>query len=132
VTDQFYTDLRDETVAPLLAKFGFSIVIKSSREPVIDPNTGAITAAATPVSTTVKGIFRFFSQDEITKALGAGQDILANDIQALIEATALNAAGIDPDTAMQLIAKGSTYTVMRVTPTQPGGIALLYRLQIRK
>lgn len=132
MADAFYTDLRDNTVAPLLLKLGFPMVIRSSRVPTIDPNTGAITNAATTVDTTVQGIFRFFSQDEISKQLGTGQDILANDIQALIDATALNTAGIDPDTSMQLIAKGDTYTVVRVTPTQPGGISVLYRLQIRK
>ena len=132
MADQFYTDLRDNTVEPLLAKLGFPMVVRSSREPTIDPNTGAITTAATAVNTTVNGIFRFFSQDEVTKALQAGQDILANDIQALIEAKTLNTAGIEPDTSMQLIAKGDTYTVVRVTPTTPGGIPVLYRLQIRK
>lgn len=108
------------------------MVVRSSREPTIDPNTGAITGAAVVVNTTVSGIFRFFSQDEITKSLQAGQDVLANDIQALIEAKTLNTAGISPDTAMQLIAKGETYTVVRVTPTTPGGVPVLYRLQIRK
>lgn len=127
MADSFYTELRDNTVAPLLAKLGFPMVIQSSRPPTIDPDTGAITVAATTVSTAVNGIFRFFSQDEID-----GRDILANDIQALIEATALNTAGVSPDTAMQLIAKGNTYTVVRVTPTIPGGIELMYRLQIRR
>ena len=132
MADAFYTDLRDNPVLPLLVKLGFPMVIRSSRQPVIDPDTGAITTAATTVDTTVNGIFRFFSQDEITKALQVGQTINANDIQALIDASNLNTAGIDPDTSMQLIAKGTTYTVVRVTPTQPGGVSVLYRLQIRK
>jgi len=132
MADQFYTDLRDNTVAPLLLKLGFPMVIRSSRIPTIDPDTGMVLNAATHVDTSVQGIFRFFSQDEISKQLGTGQDILANDIQALIDATALHTAGIDPDTSMQLIAKGITYTVVRVTPTTPGGIDLMYRLQIRK
>jgi hypothetical protein len=132
MADAFYNDLRDNTVQPLLAKLGFSMTLRSSREPTIDPNTGAITAAATTVSTSVNGIFRFYSQDEITKALQHGQDILANDIQALIEAKTLNTAGIEPDTSMQLIAKGDTYNVVRVTPTTPGGVPVMYRLQIRK
>lgn len=132
MADAFYTDLRDNTVAPLLQKLGFPMIVRSQREPVIDPDTGMITTAATPLDTPVQGIFRFFSQDEIFKALQAGQNILANDIQALVEATTLDAAGVKPDTAMQLIARGETYTVVRVTPTAPGGIDLLYRLQIRK
>ena len=127
MTDQYYADIRDNTVAPLMAQFGFPMTLRSSREPVIDPNTGGITTPAAYVDTTVTGIFRFYSQDEMT-----GQDILANDIQALIGGTETSGASIVPDTAMQLIAKGDTYNVVRVTPTHPGGVAVLYRLQIRK
>ena len=127
-----YASLRDETVLKLMKEFGFAMTVRSSREPTIDPNTGAVTAAAVPVDTTVYGLYRFYSQDEIFKALQAGQDILANDIQFLIDASGLDAAGIDPDTAMQVIAQGNTYNVVRNTPTQPGGVALLYRLQARK
>jgi len=127
MVDSFYTDLRDNTVLPLIKKFGFPMVLKSSREPTIDPDTGAITAAAADVTTTVDGLFRFYSQDEID-----GKDILAEDVQALLEASTLNTAGIDPDSSMQLIANGVTYNVVRNTPTQPGGIPLLFRLQIRR
>ena len=67
MADDFYTDLRDNTVDPLMAQFGFDMTLESSREPTIDPNTGAITAAATVVSTVVKVIFRFFSQDDRTR-----------------------------------------------------------------
>lgn len=127
MADAFYTDLRDNTVEPLLADLGFDMVLESSREPTIDPNTGAITSPAVVVSTTIKGIFRFFSQDEIN-----GKDILSGDLQALVEGKRLNTANIVPDTTMQLVAKGIKYSVVRVTPTQPGGIPVLFRLQIRR
>ena len=127
MADDFYTDLRDDTVAPLMEEFGFDMTLESSREPTIDPNTGVITAAATVVNTIVTGIFRFFSQDEIIR-----MDILSGDLQCLIGAKVLNEAGIEPDTTMQIVAKGIKYSIVRVTPTQPGGIAVLYRLQIRR
>ncbi len=122
-----YVDLRDNTVDPLMDDFGFDMTLESSREPTIDPNTGAITAAATVVSTTVTGIFRFFSQDEIIR-----MDILSGDLQVLIGGKEANDAGIVPDTTMQLVAKGVKYSIVRVTPTEPGGVAVLYRLQIRR
>lgn len=127
-----YANLRDETVQPLLKDLGFEMTLVSSREPVIDPNTGAVTAEGANVSTTVVGIFRFFSQDEIRTAEGVGYNILANDSQALIDAKALNTAGIEPDTVKQLIANGVTYNVVRNWPVQPGGVPLLYRLQVRR
>ena len=132
MADKFYTNLRDKTVLPLIKQFGLPMSLKSNREPTIDPDTGAITAAATDVFTTFNGLFRFYSQDEISKALGSGQDILANDIQVLCEVSAFNTAGIVPDSSMQVIAQGVTYNVVRETPTQPGGIRVLTRLQIRR
>jgi hypothetical protein len=127
MTDAFYTDLRDKTALPMITQFGFPMTVKSNREPIIDPNTGAISVEAVPVSTAVTGIMRFYSQKEID-----GKDILTEDRQALIEATTLNTAGVVPDSSMQLIANGVTYNIVRNTPTQPGGISLMYRLQIRK
>ena len=127
MADSFYTDLRDNTVLPLIKQFGFPMVLKSTREPTIDPDTGAILVAAAEINTTFDGLFRFYSQDEIN-----GKDILANDIQVLCEMSVLNAAGIVPDTSMQLIAQGVTYNIVRETPTQPGGIRILTKLQIRR
>jgi hypothetical protein len=127
MSDKFYTDLRDLTVDPLMDQFGFAMVLRSSREPTIDPDTGAVISGSTHVDTPVTGLFRFYSQDELTS-----KDILANDIQCLIGGAEVAAVGIEPDTTMQVIAKGSTYNVVRVTPTQPGGVSVLYRLQIRK
>lgn len=122
-----YADLRDNTVVPLMADFGFDMTLESAREPKIDPDTGEILTAATVVETTVTGILRFFSQDEIIR-----MNILSGDLQALIEAKSTNDINIVPDTTMQLVAQGVKYSIVRVTPTQPGGIAVLYRLQIRR
>jgi len=127
VADKFYTDLRDKTVLPLIKQFGRPMSLKSNREPVIDPDTGMITTAAAEVLTPFDGLFRFYSQDEIN-----GKDVLANDIQVLCEVSAFNTAGITPDSSMQVIAQGVTYNVVRETPTMPGGIRVLTRLQIRK
>jgi hypothetical protein len=127
VADQFYVGLRDNTVLPLIKQFGQPMSLKSNREPTIDPDTGMITTAAAEVLTTFDGLFRFYSQDEIN-----GKDVLANDIQVLCEASAFNTAGITPDSSMQVIAQGVTYNVVRETPTMPGGVRVLTRLQIRR
>ncbi len=127
MADEFYIQKRDVTAHNQIARRGFSMTLKSSTTPTVDPDTGAVTAAAVPVDTPVTGITRFFSQDEID-----GKAIQANDLQALISAKETAVASIVPDTTMRLIAKGVTYNVVRVTPTQPGGIDVLYRLQIRR
>ena len=110
-----------------MQKFGFDMTLRSKREPIIDPDTGGIVTGSTNLDTTVTGLFRFYSQDEINR-----ETVLANDVQCLIGGSELAAAGIVPDTSMQLIAQGAIYNIVRVTPTSPGGVAVLYRLQIRK
>ncbi len=127
MADEFYIQKRDVTAHNQIERRGFTMTLRSLTTPTIDPDTGAVTAVAVPVSTSVTGITRFFSQDEID-----GKAIKANDLQALISAKETAAASIVPDTTMRLIAKGVTYNVVRVTPTQPGGIDVLYRLQIRR
>lgn len=125
--DQFYIDKRDITAHNLLDKRGFIMTLVSTSLEVIDPNSGVITTPATVTNTSVTGIMRFFAQDEIN-----GVDILSGDQQALLSGKELAVAGINPDTTHRLIALGVTYMVVRVTPTIPGGIAVLHRLQVRR
>ncbi len=124
--DQFYIDKRDITAHNLLDKRGFLMTLVSQTGDIFDSNTG-IRTPGTTTNTSVTGILRFFSQDEIN-----GMDILSGDQQALLSGKELAVVDIEPDTTMRLIAKGLTYNVERVTPTQPGGIAVLYRLQVRR
>lgn len=123
---QFYIDKRDITAHNLLDKRGFLMTLVSEAAAVFDSDTG-IKTPGTVTSTSVTGLMRFFSQDEIN-----GKDILSGDVQALLSGKELAAAGIEPDTTMRLIANGVTYNVVRNTPTMPGGIAVLYRLQVRR
>jgi len=126
MADQFYIDKRDVTVHNQFVKRGFVMTLVSEAGESFDPDTG-IKTVGTVTNTSVTGITRFFSQDEIDNI-----NVFSNDLQALISAKETAAAGITPDTTMRLIAKGVTYNVVRVTPTQPGGIDVLYRLQIRR
>ena len=127
MSDSFYIKKRDRTAHRLLTKFGFDMTLVSQAPDIIDPDSGVITTVSTPVNTVTKGIMRFFSQDEID-----GQDILSGDLQVLFSAKDFAAAGIVPDTTMRVVAKAVTYFVVRNTPTTPGGIDILYRLQVRR
>ena len=127
MTDQFYIDKRDITAHNLLVKKGFDMTLVSQTDDVINDNTGAITTPGTVTNTVTKGLMRFFSQDEID-----GKDIISGDLQVLLSGKDLAVAGIVPDSTMRVIAKGVTYYVVRNTPTTPGGIDVLYRLQIRR
>jgi len=126
MADVFYEEKRDVTAHNQFVKRGFVMTLVSESGESFDANTG-IKTVGTVTSTPVTGITRFFSQDEIDNV-----NIKANDIQALISGKELAVVSIVPDTTMRLIAKGVTYNVVRVTPTQPGGIDVLYRLQIRR
>ena len=127
MADAYYIDKRDVTAYNMLVKRGFDITLRSQTDDVIDSDTGAITTPGTVTNTVTKGIMRFFSQDEID-----GKNIKSGDVQVLLSAKDLAEAGIVPDTDMRVIALGVTYFVVRNTPTTPGGIDVLYRLQVRR
>jgi len=127
MTDQYYIDKRDVTAYDLLVKYGFDITLVSQTADVIDSDSGAITTPGTVTNTVTKGIMRFFSQDEVDD-----KNIKSGDAQVLLSAKDLAAADIVPDTDMRVIVGDDTYFVVRNTPTKPGGIAVLYRLQIRR
>lgn len=127
MTDAFYETKRDVTAHNMLVKKGFDVTLVSQTDDVIDSDTGAITTPGTVTNTVTKGLMRFFSQDEVD-----GKDIKSGDLQVLLSAKDLAAAGIVPDTDMRVIVKDVTYFVVRNTPTSPGGIDVLYRLQVRR
>ena len=127
MTDQYYIDKRDVTAYDLLVKYGFDITLVSQTADVIDPNSGDVTTPGTVTNTVTKGIMRFFSQDEVDD-----KNIKSGDAQVLLSAKDLAEAGIVPDTDMRVVAGSVTYFVVRNTPTTPGGIDVLYRLQIRR
>ncbi len=127
MTDAFYETKRDVTAHNMLVKKGFNVTLVSQTDDVIDSDTGAITTPGTVTNTVTKGLMRFFSQDEVD-----GKDIKSGDLQVLLSAKDLAAAGIVPDTDMRVIVKDVTYFVVRNTPTSPGGIDVLYRLQVRR
>lgn len=127
MSDQFYINKRDVTAYNMLVKKGFDITLVSQTDDVIDPNSGVITTPGTVTNTVTKGLMRFFSQDEVDD-----KNILSGDAQVLLSAKDLAEAGIVPDTEMRVIVKDVTYFVVRNTPTTPGGIDVLYRLQVRR
>lgn len=124
--DQFYIDKRDITAHALINKRGFAMTLVGPLGGSTDSDTGVHTPG-TPTNTAVVGVMRFFSQDEINNI-----DVLSGDAQALISAKETAEDGIEPDTEMRLIVNGVTYNIVRNTPTMPGGIAIMYRLQIRR
>ena len=127
MTDAFYIAKRDITAHNMLVKKGFDMTLISQTDDVIDSDTGAITTPGTITNTVTKGLMRFFSQDEVDEVA-----IKSGDLQVLLSAKDLAEAGIVPDTDMRMLVKGITYFVVRNTPTSPGGIDVLYRLQVRR
>ena len=124
--DSFYIDKRDNSAHNQISKRGFLMTLVSEAADLFDDDTG-IKTPGTVTNTSITGLFRFFSQDEID-----GTNIISGDAQVLVSGKELAVVSIVPDTTMRLIAKGVTYNVVRDTPTTPGGIDVMYRLQIRK
>jgi len=126
MADAFYNKKRDITAYKLLTKRGFPMVCYFESGEVFDPDTGVKTAG-TVVEVSFVGIMRFFSADEINNTTSK-----AGDCQVLASGKEFNDAGVTPDTTMRIVSKGVTYFVVRITPTTPGGVDVLYRLQVRR
>ena len=116
-----YAKTRD-TADRLLTKFGQSVTIsRTSRsgtphDPTIATQTYPATAAIVEFSSNVTHF--------------AGEQIMSGDKLALIAAGGL---AIEPDpTTDKLIVGGIAHSIVKIMQINPGGVAVLYEVQIRR
>lgn len=108
------------TAKRLLAKFGQDMTLQAVTAPGYDPSTGG--TSGTPSSETKPGVI-FPYKNGLTAI--EGSLILAGDQQVFIQ---LDRA---PMPANKLAVGSKVYTVIAVKAIEPGGVAVLYELQVR-
>ena len=117
----FYTDLR--SVAEVrITEYGQSVTLKRIVAGAYDPSTGA--AAQTVTSYPGRAYMGNYSSRDIDGTL-----ILRGDRRATL---ACDTLGVVPSKDDVLTVDGVDWTVQSVEPVDPGGVALIYRLQVRK
>ncbi len=124
MTAKFYNDLRDGVVEELLTEFGKDYVLQQEGSAaVFDEPTGFITTPGTPTNHTVTGVLTSYNQREIN-----GTSILATDFKLLLSPSGMT---VVPDTSMKIVDGIDEFTIIHVKPLRPGGVDVLYELQVR-
>ncbi len=130
MTDAFYIDIRDNVADQLIKDFGKPLTIRAEGSTaVFDGESGFITVVGTPVTHNVTGVFVEFKQSEID-----GTTVLSTDFKVLLSAVdpITNVAlTIVPTTEMTLLDGTEEFVIVDVRPTKPGGIDVIYTLQVR-
>lgn len=115
----FYENLRDKTAAPLIRKYGQPITL-TIPSGAFDPVTGK---KAPAVPATYPG---YAVEGEYTVTERTGTQVLEGDKR-------LYCVDIPEPAQGQTITVGrAVYKVVRVAPLSPGGVSILFDVQVRK
>jgi hypothetical protein len=124
MADQFYIDIRDGVAEELLTEFGRTYTLQEEgSDAVFDEASGFFTTPGTAVAHTVTGIFSQYAQREID-----GSSIQATDFKVILMAADMT---VVPDTSMKILDGAAEYAIVHVTPLKPGGVDIIYTLQVR-
>lgn len=132
MSDSFYTGLRDSTAGPLIEKYGMALTLVRVTEGAYDPSTGKNAASTTASYPDCFGLI-----DKFTASERSNPQIRNSDIKLLLSAKGLT---ITPQIGDQFtmpdgtwyIPEGDGATYNPVEPLAPGGIPVMYTIQLRK
>lgn len=118
----FYGEMAG-TAREMIREFGKPVSITLVTPGVYDPSTSTKSPDAEEVTVT-KGVQTSFSNRDVD-----GTSILATDVRLLVAATSLSRK---PRPGDRVIIAGETFGVVNSTAVEPGPVALLYAVQLRK
>lgn len=105
---------------------GATVVLSTTGAGTQDGATGKVTPGTTVVVNTY-GLLKNYRSNEVDGTL-----VQKGDLQVLSSAEDLARLGLTPAAGWICAVMGTTYRVMDVQPIAPGGVAVLWRLQLRK
>jgi hypothetical protein len=131
MSDAFYNGMRDSVAGPLLEKYGMPLTLVRVTAGTYDPNTGGITGATT-ASYACFGLVDEFKAGEVIGAM-----IRSGDKKLLLSAKNLT---VVPQIGDQFtmpdgtwyIPEGSGSGYNPIQTLAPGGVAVMYTLQVRR
>jgi hypothetical protein len=116
-----YVALRG-TATRLLKQFGRKAVLTRKAQGTYNPATSSANQGA-PVEYSVTVVTLEYSSREID-----GTNIVAGDVRAYVEA----GADVEPAIGDNMTIDGQAWRVVQPKPLNPGGVVLLYDLQLRR
>lgn len=108
------------TARTLLANFGQTVTIKRTTGGSTDPVTGVVTPG-TETTYSPKGVLRPFPD-----ALLDGTRITESDRELILDDT------VEPEMGDLVTIEDEDWTIRRIIGTKPAGIALVWRVQVRR
>jgi hypothetical protein len=118
----FYESKRDGTVANAMAKYGMDMTLVVPAAGVFDGSDGSF-SPGTDALYPVRGL-----NGQIKKARG---DAMTNSKTRFIY-LACNGLAVEPSNNHKLRVGDVDYEIMDVEPLAPGGITVMYQLQVRQ
>jgi hypothetical protein len=115
-----YAGMRDKTVANLLDKFGYQVIIEARNPGTFDPVTGTVTDAA-PKQYKVN-----FVETKNETNDGENSGVRSYTITGYVDTASFGA--FVPDNSCTLIVNNRVYAIDSVDPVRPGGVALMYEI----
>lgn len=135
MSDAFYTGMRDTIAGPLLEKYGMALTLRRVTPGAYDPATGAM-GASTTVDYPCVGLV-----DEYKENMIAASVIERGDKKLLVSAKGLSVVPqigdqfIFPNSDVWYVPHGAGNLVASwqpVTPLSPGGIPIMFTVQVRQ
>lgn len=105
---------------------GAAVVLQYAAPGEVDGGTGTVTPGAT-VTVNTYGLVSEYTTREID-----GSNIMRGDVKLRCSAEDLAKAKQAPTAGWTATLGGVKYRVMHASPVQPGGIAVMWKLQLRK
>lgn len=118
----FYGEM-SATARDMLREFGKPVTVTLVTQGTYDPATSAKSHDA-EIITATKGVQTSFSLRDVD-----GTSILATDVRLLVAASSL---ARKPKPGDRVVIAGETYGVVNSKAVEPGPVALLYAVQLRK
>lgn len=121
----FYSGLRDDTAAPLIAQFGQPAVYRRFASAVYNNTTG-LTAPGTPTDLPIQLLDlpmpkREFSEEVMLKASG----------MFLVEAASFAAASVTPKPEEVIVLNSKVYRILAINTVGPSGVAVIYKMAVQ-
>lgn len=118
----FYEKMRDGSAKKLITKYGAAMTLRRTSGGTYNPNAGSISGATT-TDYPCRGVIQEYRAGEID-----GMSVLFGDKKILVSASGL---AIVPESEDLLIIGSNTYSVINNSPLSPGGVDVIYTVQVR-
>jgi hypothetical protein len=117
----FYESLRDGTVSKLITQYGQAVTLKVPSAGTFNAETGGFTAGAEASYTTVGVADAFFKSEK------GGSNVKTKRLKVYLSPADL---AVEPTTSHRIVVSGVEYDIVSVKPVAPGGIVVLYELDV--